>query len=146
MINANELRIGNWVTVKYILRSEGQTTQFIEPMQANAISEFKVGFKELGEVDYIFIEPILLTDSILKDAGFTTVYGSDFVTYSLGQSDNPDTFNFNAKFLISYSDYLHKGFFHECHKKGDIKYVHQLQNLYFTALEEELVIKFVKQY
>jgi len=112
MINTNELRRGNWVNATY----DG-----IDYRQVFSIPN----------MDEFAAEPITITPEILEKAGFK----------------KEDKLNVNAqtwcKFgMGEYLTYYFDGFCKfEFGIKPAIKYVHQLQNLYFALTGEELYIK-----
>ena len=125
MIQANELRIGNWVSV------EKQGVRYNERIQS--ISAYSGKFNTFEDPHYERIEtlePISLTEEWLLKLGFKKqmawtfyipIIGNMKLVYYLGEKG----WSIGNK---EYSD-------HEC------KYVHQLQNLYFALTGEELTIK-----
>jgi hypothetical protein len=122
-MNANELRIGNWVQIDNEQWSNLKGVKF----QVASIEGYKsslYNIRGIGFSQYNYnLEPIALTEEWLLEVGFIS---------------NP------------YEDRYEKGTIHiECDKtKGEtylwienmphIKYVHQLQNLYFALTGEEL--------
>jgi hypothetical protein len=123
-MKANELRIGNWVNNN---PRDGVITVF---------SNDKCVIRHKAGIDRAFIEelePIQLTEEWLLKFGFIKSKVSS-------QFDK-------EKLTIQIANEL------EYHKKGrvyfnswaileeSIKYVHQLQNLYFALTGEELIIK-----
>jgi hypothetical protein len=119
-MKANELRIGNWVMVFPV-----KHPQQVCDVMFDSVNTESVFGQHYGEVD-----PIPLTEDWLLKFGFVS---------------NP------------YEDRYEKGTIHiECDKtKGatylwienmpHIKYVHQLQNLYFALTGEELTYEREKQ-
>lgn len=108
MIQASELRIGNWVAKNgnwYQLN----INNFIEYVTSNP-------------------EPIPLTPEILKKAGF--VYSAAPITGVIHYSKG------DVKFIVRDGGYS----FYSWHKTS-VKFVHQLQNLYFDLTGEELEVK-----
>jgi len=114
MIKANELRIGNWYNFKNPM---GDTfTPSIFDFWTEAI-----GFEAYGE-------PIPLTPEILEKCGFK-------------KSENEKFFKRDFYILVidedgsyAFGTDTYDGYF------TDIKYLHQLQNLYFALTGEELKI------
>lgn len=118
MIAANELRIGNYVNHK----SEGIS-------RVTEIESHKnhIGVTPLSFNNYVFmcaeIKPIPLTPEILEKCGFVSNPYQD--RYELGDFH----FEYCAIRNIVW-----------CEKYPHIKYLHQLQNLYFALTGEELII------
>jgi len=119
MIQANELRIGNWVKVK------GTN---------NAITVSFPLHNELAEDWYSFlnaIEPIPLTPEILEKCNCIKDTNTPYTTSVFGID-----FQFNSDFIHFYWDgeYLfYNGF--------KIQHLHQLQNIYFALSNTELNIE-----
>ena len=118
MIQANELRIGNWLTYPNS-----------KPFMVD-IPDFKDG-GSLDE-DLEIIEPILLTHEILENAGFVKSQTFDKM------------FLFGNNIAISTADDILrviKGNFVCQIILTEIQYLHQLQNLIFALTGKELEIK-----
>jgi len=121
MINANELRIGNY------LRIHGDPA----PIQIGWFYLIAKG-EELPPH-----EPIPLTPEILERAGFSIdIYkGEDHDVYTY--SDEKITFDSNSHYGYQLLDNeqtpLVDGYY--------FKYLHQLQNIYFALTGEELAIE-----
>ena len=122
MIQANELRIGNWITYKY------------EPIQVTMIGQYGIQSKDKDSVTNAKfvtpdLKPIPLTAEILEQCGFkNTILGGEYVYNERGIMK----IYINSIGLVSY-------------KIGDIifttiHYLHQLQNLYFALTGEELQV------
>jgi len=109
-----ELRIGN--CVKYargVLKHEGKITT--------------IGAIIVGETD--FYEPIPLTEEWLVKFGFECNFNNPNKWLQIAE---------NGEELEIYSDWLGE----QClYDRVSIKYVHQLQNLYFALTGNELTIK-----
>lgn len=114
MIKANELRVGNWVTGAF-----GENAPF----------QIMKGFQIDDCVDTYF--PILLTPEILERCGFEFIK-NEYLLKAFSIVFQQNIFKF-------YYDYLDKGDYNEIFVQ--IKYLHQLQNLYFVLTGEELEIK-----
>ena len=128
-ITAREFRIGNWITVMGSLPTQVtaehlymmETYKPIDPKEAN--------YTEMTE-------PILLTEEWLLKFGFKSV-GKLHPTFKLRNYLLEENMMREGKYflrqIINKSDSL-------C-LSGEIKYVHQLQNLYFSLTGTELTIK-----
>ena len=127
-MEAKELRIGN-----YLYFSEDKILKVSE-IQENCFYAKSENNDEFKDTCYE-IKPIPLTEEWLLKFGFTrhhTDY-SNGVLYILDVPNNNEfnwgvyPFELGSGFIINKSKYL--------------KYVHQLQNLYFALTNEELTIK-----
>ncbi len=144
MINANELRIGNLV-----YDDEGLVciVNGFTPFDHSVRCDEKEGciilidiYQKDGsilkgfECESNFLEPIPLTDEWLLKLGFEKTYESDFRT----------KYDYTIDTRLGYDIYKSVGNsedegmrFRGNHYKH-IKYVHQLQNLYFSLTNQEL--------
>lgn len=118
MIQANELRIGNYFRFRGVAR----------PM---VLSHFCRGFRFFEIVD-----PIPLTEEILLKCGFDNDNGNeDWSNYDDEDED---------KFVLC-GNFINDGFVYTAGEgipfAKPIKYLHQLQNLYFALCGKELEIK-----
>lgn len=119
MITANELRIGNWIMFdNRYFQIECNSVHF--PYLRTA--EFGAGV-----VDYNNIQPIPLTEDILLKCGF---YHNEKIEYRLHCPEFPITIDIDD-FGIQISDSW---------EFGSIKYLHELQNLYYALTKTELII------
>ena len=115
-----ELRIGN-----YVFDIDGDV------LQVGEILDIGVKFKKTSLASrYEKINPIPLTEEILLKFGFEKQHNEDDFDYWFKKG-------FCDDILWEHSD----GFCHSLNYGGDIKYVHQLQNLYFALTGEELTFK-----
>ena len=117
MIQANELRIGNWV---YDTRTVGSRVGLPVVLNEKVV-------KRILEYDVDYYEPIPLTPEILEKCGFEKIY----------ESKIHSTYWING---LSYY-YWHERNIQYASFKGlelESKYLHQLQNLYFALTGEEL--------
>jgi hypothetical protein len=117
-----ELRIGNWVNLFLGIDDEGA---HYRPMQIKGVMEDLSGeFYYLSAVSNTWVystqnlEPIPLTEDILLKCGFRSISSvsyilNDVIIYSF--SDVGICFKYNEKFM-------------------SIKYLHQLQNLYWCLV------------
>lgn len=124
MIQANELRIGNWILSSNVpLRINGGFISDLEssPHHSIFLSYFK---------------PIPLTEEWLLKFGYT---------YYTGKTEGVLTKDYGGKLDIDFVDKIVQV---KSHYEEDllyrplhnIKYVHQLQNLYFALTQTELEI------
>lgn len=134
IMEAKELRIGNYVDylgqnsiITDIVRDHGR--YFIDT------DKFRVIF-----LDSIDLNPIPLTEEWLKKCGFdNSEYKKGYIGIDVRYTD----------FVLAYpkTHIEHSEFFCWTFEQGklqmfkEIKYVHQLQNLYFALTGEELTIK-----
>lgn len=127
-MKANELRIGNFC--------KWNGPYFKEEAVIASLDLTEVSFKcgDYGMVSEI--EPIPLTEEWLEKLGFWSKYKScnndwSYYGFTINQiSDEDEDGNEIPQEQIFYYQYMY-----------DIKYVHQLQNLYFALFEKELTIK-----
>jgi hypothetical protein len=133
MINANEIRIGNWVeyggeTLSVGGISESVATLYPKPPVVNICYVLVP-----AEVSYDEINPIPLSPEILEKAGFKW---SNSINHWI------ITWGINGVHFIKFDEYYDKFSFQlgQAHYKV-LDYVHQLQNLYFALTGEELNIE-----
>jgi len=127
-MEANELRIGNWIIDNEV---EPQRTVYY---QVEEITYKGVVYRDGSSVTMCeYLQPIPLTEEILLKCGFTRDgFGLkfDFIYLTAGarivETDELRCFDYE---LIEDKKYIR------------IKYLHQLQNLYFALTSEELNIK-----
>lgn len=117
-MNANELRIGNWVDVSGEIQ--------VSLLDLSNIYNWKERYRGYATCPY---RPIPLTEEWLVKFGF-----------EIRESHTTDRFWKNDFLFKDGKLYIHFSmdegdFYVEC------KYVHQLQNLYFDLTGEELTIK-----
>jgi hypothetical protein len=119
MIEANELRLRNWVLYKGHF------------LQVDSLLEYTINIEidvTIG-INYADLQPIPLTPELLLDIGFEEKHGDyqfgDFKIYS-GHHE----FWFWYKTITNTT------------KEVELKFLHQLQNLYFNLKGEELKIQF----
>lgn len=116
-MKASELRIGNLIMFR----------NFIEPQEIHKVDS-KVLMKAPGDYgDFEFNEywqPIELTEEWLVKFGF----------------EKDGSFTLNKLKLINCNNNYFIPFFNHSKSLNDVKYVHQLQNLYFALTGEELTL------
>jgi hypothetical protein len=138
MIAANELRIGNWVqhvapTFYWTYRTKGKDVDKPFCFQWEEEDWYAVGECKMY---YGALQPIPLTPEILEKAGFA------FRPDTVPQRWNKPMIGFHSTFylyvgkegVLSFSPA-------EWNWTQEIKYVHQLQNLYFALTQEELPLE-----
>jgi hypothetical protein len=124
-IEAGELRIGNWIqnqfNVKYIVKNIYNTEMI---GVGNPNNEYDDHEPELN-----FITGTPLNEDILLKCGFKLATDEHIYvlhdTIELTQTDYGNSVYFMGNYLVS-----------------DVKYLHQLQNLYFALTNQELQINF----
>jgi hypothetical protein len=153
MIKANELRIGNWVRGKnkYKQTEELIQVESIHYKGINVFDDTEYGHPVI-EADYSFdcLQPIPLTPELLERAGFEKETSEDIeerTIYSIQVANNTSLYfdphkdwmrdDYEVEWYLSHE-------WNNNHFKNDFwkrpKYLHQLQNLYFTLTGEELNI------
>ena len=118
-MKANELRVGNWI----------KTPEQEEKVYDNFFDTDE-GVRFINDWNISVIKPIPLTEEWLIKFGNWDITEEGLISYDL-----------------NYDEQLEEWLFYVYNIKGDkincamIKYVHQLQNLYFALVGEELEIK-----
>lgn len=117
-MKSNELRIGNWY-------DENGTQRQVTP---NIIEEIWVSERK-------WVEPITLTEEWLVRFGFeeTSRYGK-YLEFNIN-TDREQSFRLP---ICKHSD---KDYWYILRGSAKVKYIHQLQNLYFALTGEELRLK-----
>jgi hypothetical protein len=133
MINPNELRIGNLASFKGMWNAE------LSDIHSSGL----ICFKDIsGGFDIDSIMPIALTDEILVKSGFT------FIETPVGFGVAIEDYR-KDQFVLNFTNYLSIQIEFNAIKGCDIsnrcyistiKYVHQLQNIYFALIGQELAI------
>lgn len=117
-MNANELRIGNWVEY----RDDNLNLEF-KPIEIGVADIVSID----AACDNMYYEPIPLTPEILEKCGFDSDWSYDIPKY---QKNNfimfwdGETLSANFGHMVDLSVYL--------------KHLHQLQNLYYALTQTEL--------
>jgi len=118
-MNAKNLRIGNYINVtRSHGRGEKQTS--VKKVNLHYLSQLENKSKN--------ITPIPITEKWLIDFGFVNVTDNEYPNYNLGH----------------YTCMWRNGKTNICNNHGfinDLKYVHELQNLYFAVSGRELSLK-----
>jgi hypothetical protein len=123
MIQAKELRIGNLVISPSLNEITVNARWILEQHQC-----------DLSNCEYL--QPIPITEEWLLKLGFEMVYISEFRTKLTHKKEH-----FIGYDLSHVSDKSMEGFTWYGRYITDIKYIHQLQNLYFALTQKELEIK-----
>ncbi len=122
-MKASELRIGNYIDLGKVIEITENRVTVLRSEITGLIESYPL----------LSTNPIPLTHEILEKAGFERdlQFSETFTeTYHV---------NINCHFeLIAFDDYF---VFHTIAPNLQIKYLHQLQNLYFALTGEELDIK-----
>lgn len=118
-LKIKELRVGNYVNAEVGLPS----LQFHELLCRD------FNYINYGTIEVYGIE---LTESILLNFGFTTEYPTlKDKFFTIKNRFNINSFNFGTGFKLNTSG---------CFEYKSIKYVHQLQNIYFDLTGNELIL------
>jgi len=124
MIAASELRIGNWFHWS-IIASMGQGFDYIREA------------KEIGMYNQ-FKEPVPLTPEILEKCGFESRLSKNEYFILCSKRSRSDGL-FIEITLFDFSCSIGQ-LNHFSHQFGEYKYLHQLQNLYFSLTGKELTV------
>lgn len=125
MINANELRIGNWVRYGNRLFQIEAISRSLPCLNTD---EFGIGV-----VDWNNINPIPLTPEILEKCGLKN--GNSELDRNVFYSTNKHLAQFSVNISGSFGIYV--GVFIAL-RSVHLEHLHQLQNLYFALTGEEL--------
>lgn len=129
MINNKELRIGNYVFVDNILRKICCIKNDDDLVRARC-----VGFEHNNDCEYETsdserVQAVPISDQLLKDLGFT--YHHYFKLWQHTRPDKSYTIELDREY--SALDFSHHPIVR------DMRYLHQLQNLFFCIQGEELL-------
>ena len=132
MIQANELRIGNWVQHDgYLLSLCGMDKKYAYVESNNTKDPYQ--HRKYFET----IEPIPLTEEILLKCGFENDdFCPEYNHYGI-KYDEVANYWFNIQRKIGTEIF----FFETNHSLTQVQTVNQLQNLYFALTGEELIIE-----
>jgi hypothetical protein len=123
MIQANELRIGNWI----------KTPEQEEKVYDNFFDTDE-GVRFINDWNISVIKPIPLNEEWLIKFGFGNykprIFSTKKVFYIVLDHARHIEIHKQSEFIWQYG-----------HDQMEIKYVHQLQNLYYALCGEELTIK-----
>ena len=131
MIKANDFRVGNFVNEYYYNSIVGKYESSL--IKVNAVYKTHIVCQDDCAYGFSDISPIPLTEDILLKCGFESHYS----TFYLANSDFDISYNDELENGISIcvGDYCPRG---RCFEH--IKFLHQLQNLYFALTGTELEI------
>lgn len=129
MVKANELRIGNWMSFHGELAIQVKTIgESLVNETVRTDSENRIVSYDGCHVNYL--EPIQLTPEILRKCGFEKVSKWD---YSLNRLVLHDMLSERDEDMEAYIKAGKENIFLK-----NIKYLHQLQNLFYSLTGEEL--------
>jgi len=135
MIKAEGLRIGNFVNTRHY--------NILKVTSLDSRKGYCNTYEDIyGTSTGGVIKPIPLTEDILLDCGFSITCDPENVHYKINVCNE-----YNEKFVINrkvgYNVFYiqHKDCNDYLHFTTQIKYVHQLQNLYFALTGKELEFK-----
>lgn len=136
-MKANELRIGNIIKIGY-----GYPEKYTEhKIIAISPNDYGIAYDDDGDIEYIILEsckPIPLTEEWLLKFGFEKLNNGWYSFYSLFGDGMFYQFNYNVEITKAT---IETSPTNETQLNNNIKYVHQLQNLYFALTNKELEIK-----
>ncbi len=135
-----ELRVGDFIGMNlkefpqnlFTVLEVGETMKVVNFITTPDNTNLKR--RESEYFDIADFEPIPLTEEWLVKLGFEETYKSQHTQRFDLISNTKFGYNKNLKTDIYYIRWIGEDFIH-------IKYVHQLQNLYFALTGEELIIK-----
>jgi len=137
MIKINELRIGNYLSlcdINYAVSEIQNSLQTVELKRKNTVNP-KLNEYEECDLDCEELEPIKLTEELLLKFGFELYYESLFCKRFELLSNTEICYAFS-----NVEDYKGAvGFSYVGKVIQNINNVHQLQNIYFALVGEELV-------
>lgn len=129
MIQANELRIGNYVNEYYW--NNIKNCYSLELIKIKGIYETHIVCNEEDAYNLSELKPIPLTEEILFKCGFVEEYeDEEDNSYFVNSSVEIMKVLFKQEFFLENIDNI----------SLKIKYLHQLQNLYFALIGKELEI------
>jgi len=146
MIQANELRFGNKllnqagkvITVEQILHSTIVFNNYLQvdkesdPYGASVLTYASRVVEVIEEIEYQNLSRILLTEQILKNCGFRNFKRDEWVL-SFDRSHADFTFTANGLQMKEPAAF-----------RKPIKYLHQLQNVFFALTGQELSIGYIE--
>jgi len=136
-MKAKELRIGNWVCVNHAFKSQSELEDYSMLTKIDGLGDGFISWDKSYGFHHEGIFPIPLTEEWLVKFGFEEYDRmGDNIFFAFKKEDN-FKFNLHLFFLeLSVSFY---GLNWE--RAIKLKYVNQLQNLYFAITGEELAIE-----
>lgn len=128
-MKANELRIGNYVYFKHCDYDVSTPRKINYTLNPNLVGLERIS---VNRIEYNNIDPIPLTEEWLLKFGFN--YSDDekcFMSLKVFRT---------FKFISDYSNNFSTVTYRLNDTTNEIKYIHQLQNLYFALTGEELTL------
>jgi len=136
MIKANELRIGNYVLQSVYLNGRCNEVRTVTAIRSEGSLNVKVNYgNTMKSLPSEWFEPIHLTERWLINLGFAPLSESDHgVRISVNSADELcwSRHDEDLRYQTKGSGFT---------RNYGIKYVHQLQNLYFALTGKELEVK-----
>lgn len=130
MIHAAELRIGNLIILDW---DGSRSIQQIDGINLYDGNEPRVWFREWDDFALSCIDSIPLTPEILHKCGFASSFTSD-----PQEPDASQVYEINLLFLHQHIEKENRFFWYNGDVEMEVKYLHQLQNLYFALTGTEL--------
>jgi hypothetical protein len=124
MISCYELRIGNYVLVE----SDIKQVSMINSTTVHTVDAERNSAQPESEHDLENIQPVLLTDDVLKQCGF--IYHDYFKFWQLITSGIRSEIDINSDYDVI--DFARKPILRK------LRFLHQLQNVYFMLKGREL--------
>lgn len=142
-MRVSELRIGNLVNGIYVDNyghlkiDEKETICKVTTLDISDLSDYPIYVESDEGIEHFDeFEGIPLTEEWLLKFGFEKTHLFDTVLY-ISNTNFHISFN-NSIYQLNYKENPKSQWLPVC---KDLKYIHQLQNLYFTLTGEELTIK-----
>jgi len=129
MIAANDLRIGNWVQLTDAWYKNHP--QYYNEPKMQKVKTFNYDYllktHYINSYDLSDLEPITLTEKILLDCGFVRNFNIDYRFHHLKIDITIDMDDYGLQISDTW-------------EFGNIKYLHELQNLFYSLSKTELII------
>ncbi len=135
-MKASELRVGNWVNF-----DSGWSPEEPRQIEWHDIWHGIEKDKDAKHfVEWVALKPIPITNEWLLKFGFSKIESSVCDSFYIGHNPITHDWLFDITWLKNSIDYSYEG--NPFYKNGyhELKYLHQLQNLYFALTQEELEI------
>jgi hypothetical protein len=137
-MESRELRIGNIVNCEYHYNDCPNPKKFNAPIEIESIRRDSVTLSTFQDVEIEYLSGIPLTEEWLLRFGFSKFLNQ----YTLITSVHKKDFK-NIPFIVLYLD--NKFEYDDLRFRTNLKYVNQLQNLYFALTGEELTTQELNQ-
>lgn len=119
-MDIRDLRIGNWI----IYSETNEYVEVIEVMQSGLTVKFK---SETTWIEIDYFEPIPLTEEILLKCGFVKNLNIDYRFHHTKIDITIDMDDYGLQISDTW-------------EFGSIRYIHELQNLYYALTKTEIII------